>query len=94
MAWSRASRLWDNGARKGGGLAALKAFQGSPGLLALYQLHFNIPGGDDGNPPKEFIANLDENDTKGNFLKVSAMKYGSFTVYNARTNVTKTYPPR
>ena len=34
----------DNGARKGGGPATLKAFKASPGFEDLWQLHKNVMG--------------------------------------------------
>jgi competence protein ComEC len=81
----------DNGARKGAGPAAVKAFQASPGFEDLWLLHFNVPGGKEGNPPEQFIANLNEEGDQGLYLKVSAMEDGSFTVYNPRTRATKAY---
>ena len=86
----------DNGARKGAGPAALQAFRSIPGLDDLWLLHFNVPGGEDGNPPAAFIANLDEpgSGDQGFYLKLSAMQDGSFTMFNARTNAMRGYPPR
>jgi competence protein ComEC len=84
----------DNGARKGGGLETLKGYQALPGLEDFWLLHFNIPGGETGNPPTQFIANLDEQNCPGNYLKLSAEANGSFTVFNSRTSSTKTYPAR
>jgi competence protein ComEC len=83
----------DNGARKGAGPAALKGFRSVPGLEDLWLLHFNVPGGAEGNPPAEFIANLDEpgSGDQGSYLKLSAMQDGSFTMFNSRTNATKKY---
>lgn len=86
----------DNGARKGAGAASVKAFKAMPGLEDLWLLHFNVPGGAEANPANEFIANLDEpgSGDQGKYLKVSAMKDGSFTLFNARTNTTKKYAAR
>ena len=83
----------DNGARKGAGPAAWKGFQSMPGLEDLWLLHFNVPGGAEGNPPATFIANLDEpgSGDQGAYLKLSAMQDGSFTMYNSRTSATKKY---
>ena len=88
-----------NGARKGAGAATMKAFGAMPGFEGLWLLHLNVPGGADGNPPAEFIANLDEPGTPGSndagaYLKLSAMEDGSFTMFNSRTNATRRYPPR
>lgn len=86
----------DNGARKGAGPAALKAFRSVPGLEDVWLLHFNVPGGAEGNPPGEVIANLDEpgSGDQGAYLKLSAMEDGSFTMFNARTNVARRYTAR
>jgi beta-lactamase superfamily II metal-dependent hydrolase len=86
----------DNGARKGAGPAALKGFRSVPGLEDLWLLHFNVPGGAEGNPPAEFIANLDEpgSGDQGSYLKLSATEDGSFTMFNSRTNATKKYAAR
>jgi len=74
----------------------LMAFRSMPGLEDLWLLHLNVPGGAEGNPPAEFIANLDEpgSGDQGSYLKLSATQDGSFTMFNARTNATRKYAPR
>jgi len=65
----------DNGARKGGGAATLKGFKASPGFEDLWQLHKNVMGAADGNPPDEFSANFEDTDNTmhaAHYLKVSA----------------------
>ena len=86
----------DNGARKGAGPVAFKAFKSTPGLEDLWLLHFNVPGGAEGNPSPEFIANLDEpgSGDQGAYFKLSATQDGSFTIFNSRTNTTKRYAAR
>ncbi len=87
----------DNGARKGGGAATLKGFKASPGFGDLWQLHKNVMGGPDGNPPDEFTANFEDTDNTmhaAHYLKVSAKDDGSFTMINSRTGATKEYPAR
>ena len=84
----------DNGAHKGGGPEVLKGYQSLRGFEALWLLHFYIPGGEAGNPPAQFIANMDEQNCQGNYLKISAAANGSFTVYNSRTNSVKAYRAR
>ena len=87
----------DNGARKGGGAATLKGFKASPGFEDLWQLHKNVMGGVEGNPPDEFSANFEDTDNTmhaAHYLKVSAKDDGSFTMFNSRTGATKTYPVR
>jgi glyoxylase-like metal-dependent hydrolase (beta-lactamase superfamily II) len=80
-----------------GGPVPLKAFRGSPGIEDLWQLHKNVPGGADGNPPDEFSANLQDTDDTNHaahYLKLSARDDGSFSVFNSRTKVTKAYGAR
>jgi beta-lactamase superfamily II metal-dependent hydrolase len=89
--------VYDNGARKGGGAVPLKAFRGSPAIEDIWQLHKNIPGGADGNPPDDFSANLqdtDETNHAAHYLKLSAKDDGSFVMYNSRTKMTKAYGAR
>ena len=83
-----------NGPRKGGGPAAMKTFMASPGFEDVYALHFNVPGGAEGNPPDANIANPEEQGDHGFYLKLSANEDGSFTMYNPRTNTTKKYAAR
>jgi hypothetical protein len=65
-----------------------------PGFEDVWQLHKNLRGEADGNPPDAFVANLDKvEDTMhaAHYLKMSAQADGSFTVFNSRTGATKTY---
>ena len=55
----------DNGARKGAGPAAVKAFQASPGFEDLWLLHFNIPGGREGNPRSHSSPTSTRKGTRG-----------------------------
>ena len=87
-AWNAAAvrvAIADNGARKGGGAATLKGYQALTGFEDLWLLHFNVPGGADGNPPEQFIANLNEQNCPGNYLRLLAGPDGTFTIYNSRT---------
>jgi len=89
--------VFDNGAMKGGGAASLKAFKAMSGFEDVWQLHKNLRGEADGNPPDAFIANLDkveETMHAAHHLRVSAQADGSFTVFNSRTGATKTYAAR
>ena len=73
----------------------MKGYHALKGFEDLWQLHFNIPGGVEGNPPEQFIANMDEvHNGPVYYLKLSAMPDGSFTVYNPRTNFSKHYPAK
>jgi competence protein ComEC len=75
--------IMDNGAKKGGSPSTWDIIKRSPGLNALWQLHFSDEGGKEHNSPDAFIANIDEADT-GHYLKLTAHEDGSFEVYNAR----------
>ena len=61
-----------------------------PGLEDMWQLHFSVTGGKEGNAADAFIANLEEGDD-GHYLKVSAAEDGSFTVFNTRNKYSKAY---
>jgi beta-lactamase superfamily II metal-dependent hydrolase len=82
----------DNGQSKGGSPAALDIIKSSPGLEAIWQLHYSIESGDAHNAPLEFLANLRGVDT-GNSLALTANPEGGFSVFNSRTKETKTYAP-
>jgi competence protein ComEC len=82
--------IMNNGARKIGALPVLKLIRSSPGLEALYQLHWSTRGGAEGNAPDDFIANLQDS-PDGKWIKVSASQDGSFTVTNGRTATVKTF---
>jgi beta-lactamase superfamily II metal-dependent hydrolase len=82
--------IMDNGAKKGGSIAAWDTIEKSPGLEDLWQLHFSEEGGSKHNVAAPFLANLQGPDT-GNYLKVTALPEGSFDVFNSRTRETKKY---
>ncbi len=82
----------NNGARKGGSPAAFKVVRNTPGLEDLWQLHFSVPAGQDGNSPEQFIANPDAA-CQGHPIKLTAAADGSFTVTNTRNGFSKTYKP-
>jgi len=82
--------IMNNGATKGGNPDAYKMWEAMKGLEDLWELHFAMAGGKDGNSPDTFIANIDEK-CEGKYLKVTAHEDGSFTVYNSRNKYTKTY---
>lgn len=83
--------IMDNGSKKGGTAGALDVVKSSPGLDALWQLHFADAAGSEHNTSDPFIANVSEADT-GFYLKVEANEDGSFEVYNPRNKITKQYP--
>jgi beta-lactamase superfamily II metal-dependent hydrolase len=82
--------IMNSGPKKGGTVAAYQMWRGMKGLEDLWELHFGLAAGKDGNSPDPFIANIDEQ-CEGKYLKVTAREDGSFTVYNSRNKYTKTY---
>ncbi|HWB82980.1 MAG TPA: MBL fold metallo-hydrolase [Bryobacteraceae bacterium] len=82
-----------NGARKGGSAQTWQTVHDSPGLLDLWQLHYAIAAEKDHNSPDTFIANVYEQ-CQGNWLRLTAQKDGSFTLYNKRNKFEKTYTAR
>jgi len=83
--------IMDNGEKKGGSTPTLVTFSKAPGLETLWQLHYSDEGGAEHNTAKEYIANLSGGTDPGNYLKLTASPAGSFTVFNPRTNQTKSY---
>jgi competence protein ComEC len=92
LVWALHPRVavMENGAKKGGAAATWQVLHDSPGLEDLYQLHRSIVGGPDHNVAAPMIANADET-SDGNYIKVTADRDGSFTVFNSRTQETKGY---
>ena len=83
--------IMNNGARKGGEPSAWQIIKDSPGLEDIWQLHYSVAGGAEHNVRDSFIANVDEVGDAGNYLKVSALQDGSFTVYNSRNKFERSY---
>jgi competence protein ComEC len=86
--------ILNNGARKGGMPAAWKVIKAVPGLEDIWQIHFAVAGGKETNAPDMFIANLEESNDLGKYIKLSASADGSFTVYNSRNKYEKVYRAR
>jgi competence protein ComEC len=83
--------IMNNGARKGGSPEAWETVHTSPGLEAIWQVHYAVDGGKEHNSPEAMIANPYENGDEGHWLRVSADSSGSITVYNSRNKFQKTY---
>ena len=85
--------IMNNGPRKGGNADTVKWLREVPSLEALYQVHRNVATRPEENAPDEFIANLGEDETDSNVIKVT-VKPGErvFLVTNGRTKATKSYP--
>lgn len=82
----------DNGATKGASRPALEMVKETPGVQAMWQLHYADASGTD-NTAAAQIANLSGPDT-GFPLTLTAQRDGSFAVYNPRTHATVRYQPR
>jgi beta-lactamase superfamily II metal-dependent hydrolase len=84
--------LMNNGPRKGGTVEAWQTIHDTAGLQDFWQLHFAVAGGKDHNSADNVIANLDEtNVCPGNWIRVDAMKDGSFKLYNSRNKFEQSY---
>lgn len=95
--WDLAPRvaIMNNGPRKGGDAAGWKNIAASPGIEEIWQLHFGLAAGSDGNSPDALIANVvPGGDEDGKFLKVEALATGEFSVTNSRNKYSKRYAPR
>jgi beta-lactamase superfamily II metal-dependent hydrolase len=85
--------LMNNGARKGGTVPVWQTIHAIPGLEDFWQLHYSVEAGKENNSADPFIANIDEA-CQGRWLKVTADKDGSFTVFNQRNKFERTYKKR
>jgi competence protein ComEC len=85
--------IMNNGSKKGGSPSAWQIVRSSPGLEDLWQLHYAIAGGKENNAPDALLADTAEFGS-GNYIKVSAAKDGSFSVFNSRNKFTKSYAAR
>jgi hypothetical protein len=82
--------IMDNGAKKGGSTSTFETLAKTPGLEALWQLHFSDEAGMH-NMAEEYIANPDGQPDAANYLKLTVGPKGSFSVFNSRTGATKDY---
>jgi len=85
--------IMNNGAKKGGSTPTFETLAKTPGLEALWQLHFSNEAGMH-NMAEEYIANpMGQNDA-ANYLKLTVNPKGGFSVFNSRTKATKDYAAR
>jgi competence protein ComEC len=82
--------LMNNGAKKGGSPEIWQTIHDSPGLQDLWQVHFALAGAKEHNSADNVIANVDEQ-CEGKWIKVTAQKNATFTLYNSRNKFEKTY---
>ncbi|MDQ2776918.1 MAG: MBL fold metallo-hydrolase [Acidobacteriota bacterium] len=79
-----------NGATKGADAQTWPVLRDAPGLRDIWQLHYSLKAGPNGNPPNDFIANPNGKDGF-KWIKISAARDGSFTVTNSRNGFSKHY---
>jgi competence protein ComEC len=82
--------IMDNGEKKGGSTPVLDTVLQSPGIEALWQLHYSAEGGAAHNTKPEYIANPLGADA-GEDIELLAKPNGSFDVRNGRTKDVKHY---
>lgn len=85
--------IMNNGATKGGNPDAWQIVHDSPGLEGLWQIH-TAEARNAKNTDPQMIANLDSKSDAGNWIKLSALPTGEFTVTNGRNGFSKTYPAK
>ena len=83
--------IMDNGAHKAGMPEAWQTVHESPGMQALYMLHYAEGSDAAHNSAAPLIANLKDG-SDGNYFKVVAHANGRFSVTNTRTGKTVDYP--
>jgi competence protein ComEC len=87
--------IMNNGPKKGGPPSTFEILRKSPGLEDIWQGHLALGTAKEINAPESMIANLEPTDTcKGNWIKASVAKDGSYTITNGRTGFSKTYAAR
>jgi len=85
----------NNGPRKGWAASAWDMAQKIAGLEAIWQVHLALASDAAHNTKPDMIANLEPTDQcKGNWLKASVARDGSFTLTNGRNGFSKTYKSR
>ncbi len=83
--------IMNNGPHKGGSVEAWETAHSSPGVQDIWQVHYAVDSGKDHNVPEAMIANVDEKNDNGDWLRVTADSNGDMTVYNSRNKYEKTY---
>jgi hypothetical protein len=81
--------VMNNSPTKGGDPQTFRTVQAQQGI-DLWQLHASQHP-EAQNAPEDFIANLDDKEGDGNWIKLNASTDGSFTVTNGRTGFARSY---
>jgi competence protein ComEC len=82
--------IMGNGPRKGGDPESWPILRAAPGLEDIWQAHYSVAAGKQGNPPEDFIANL-EPECQHTWIKLSAKPDGTFVIRNTRNSFLKAY---
>ncbi len=86
--------VMDNGASKGGAATTFDVLNVSPGLQALWSLHW-VDGNDAAHNAEEaLIANLSDGPDTANWIRALVESDGSYTLTNGRTGMSRTYQTR
>ncbi len=80
----------NNGAGKGGQAGALQVFKRTPGMKDLWQIHRSNAAGE-ANTEDALIANTGNTN---NYLRATIQPDGSFTIFNPRTEMSRSYKSR
>ncbi len=88
--------ILNDGPRKGGQPEVMKTLYSAPGLEDLWQLHASQLTTHEYSGPGLFIANLTAPTHNGpaHWLRISALRDGTFVVTNTRNRFTKLYIPK
>ena len=84
--------VMNNGPRKGGAAETFQRLQALPSLKALYAIHRSVANAADLNAAPENIANLEAPDAGNGFRATVDAAAKAFTITNARTNETRSFP--
>jgi len=84
--------IMNNGARKGGSPDVWTVVNNVEGPDRFWQIHYSVEGGSEHNVPEKFIANPDEKNDAGHYIRVRAFSGGKFEIWNSRSNHHVTYP--
>jgi competence protein ComEC len=86
----------ENGPTKGLPAGGYEVLAKIPGVEGIWQGHRAVRNDDAHNTSESMIANLatTQDETKGNWMKASVSKDGTFTVTNSRNDLSKTYTIR
>lgn len=83
--------IMNNGAHKGGSPEVWQIVHNVVGQDRLWQLHYAVEGGPEHNVPEKFIANPDEKNDAGHYIRVLAFQNGKLEVWNTRNDAHITY---